>query len=80
MPSLADRIAERREQRAARALVWREVFAAVQANPDADPEQIAADVAVNLEDQAEAAGMDIAVLLQLLVTILPLILQLFQRD
>jgi hypothetical protein len=75
-----NRIEQRRQEREARAFVWQRVFAAVEQNPDADPNEIAAQVAVELEENAEKFGFDIGVLLQLLVTLLPLILQLFQRN
>jgi len=80
MATVKERLEKRQQQREARAYVWREVFAAVERNPTADAKQIAAEVATEIQENGEQLGFDVNVLLQLLITLLPLILQLFQRD
>jgi hypothetical protein len=80
MASARERAEKRRQQREARAYVWREVFAAVERDTTADPKQVAAEVAVEIQENGERLGFDVNVLLQLLVTLLPLILELFKRD
>ena len=78
MPLAANR-EKRKTEREARQLVWRKLFEAKQANPNADHNELAAIVATELQDEGEKMGFDIGILLQLLVTLLPLILKLFNR-
>jgi hypothetical protein len=67
---------KRKDAREARRLVWAKTFAAAKANPDADADQLFGIVAADLED---TEGFDIGILLQLLITVLPLILKLFNK-
>ena len=78
MPIAANR-EKRKNERQARQLVWQKLFEAKQANPNADGNELAAIVATDLQDNADLMGFDIGVLMQLLVTLLPLILKLFNK-
>jgi hypothetical protein len=51
MPLAANR-EKRKTEREARQLVWRKLFEAKQANPDADGNELAAIVATDLQDDA----------------------------
>lgn len=70
---------QRKSNREARALVWTKIVEANQANPDATPEQLAGAVAADLQENGETYGFDVSTLLELLVTLLPLILSLFKK-
>ena len=78
MPLAANR-EKRKTEREARQLVWRKLFEARAANPNADHNELAAIVAADLQDEGELLGFDIGILLQLLVTLLPLIMKLFNK-
>ena len=80
MATVRERVQKRRQQREARAFVWRQVFAARARNPTADADEIAGEVAAEIQENGEELGFDIGVLMQLLITVLPLILELFKRD
>jgi hypothetical protein len=74
---LANR-AKRKTEREARQLVWRKVFEAARANPNAGQDELFGIVASDLQDAA-SDGFDIGILLQILLTVLPLILKLFGK-
>ena len=72
--------AKRKAEREARRLVWSKAFAAIQANPSATQEELFGIIATDLQDAATAEdGFDISILLQLLVMLLPLIMEIFNR-
>ena len=72
--------AKRKTEREQRQLVWQKAFAAVRANPNATQDELFGIVATDLQDSAAAGeGFDISILLQLLMTLLPLIMKLFNR-
>jgi len=79
MPLAANR-EKRKSAREARQLVWQKAYAAAKANPKATEDQLFAIIATDLEDTAAAGeGFDISILMQLLMTLLPLIMKLFNR-
>jgi hypothetical protein len=74
---LANR-AKRRTERESRQLVWQTAFAAARKNPGATQDELAGIIATDLQDKA-GDGFDINLLLQLLITLMPFIMQLFQK-
>jgi len=71
-------IARRRDERAARRLVWQKAFAAARDNPAASGDELFGIVAADLQDD-DLDGFDIGLLLQILMAVLPLIQKLFNR-
>lgn len=69
----------RKSRREHRAKVWSTTFRLVKANPQASTDDLAGMVAAELQEDGERDGFDISLLLQLFITILPLIMQLFNR-
>lgn len=70
---------KRRTRREHRAKAWATVFRLVRANPQATADEIAGMAAAELQEEGGKDGFDISILLQLLVAILPFIMELFNR-
>jgi hypothetical protein len=75
---LANR-SKRRSRREHRARVWGKLFRVLRENPTMKADDVAATVAAEIQEEGETDGFDISILLQLLVTLLPLIVKLFNR-
>jgi hypothetical protein len=72
-----ERRAKRKSEREARQLVWQKAFTAARANPNAGQEELFGIVAAEIQDAGD--GFDIGLMLQILITVLPLILKLFGK-